>query len=152
MSEIWSPHPRGMYTVMLDGVPRGLGAREEFEGRPGLWNMFWLHSVKVDWLLNWELPPEEAPMHTDALSKCVQSADFDCGGVSFEDLCESLKADKLIAVMVERDFQPPIRVFWDSSEYGWESLVNSRLKTFKSVNKSRGVVIKGNFPLNKNRR
>jgi len=133
--------------VTVNGELSGLGAREEFDGRPGLWNMFWLHSAKVDLLLDWDRLPEDAPMHTLALDRCIASAGFYCDGVNFETLCEVLTADQLITLMAGRNYRPPIRRFWDEIPSGWQSFVTDRLKSFKSLSKRKGVVIQGNFPL-----
>lgn len=147
MNNLWSPHPPSAYTVTLNGVPVGLGAREEFVGRPGLWNMFWLHSTKVDTILEWPEAPELAPMDTAALRYCIQSVNYSCHGVSFETLCEVLPAEELIARVVQKNYNPPIRQFWDQTTSGWQSFVVDRLKSFKSLNKRKGVLIQGRFPL-----
>ena len=131
----------------MDGEPAGLGARPEFDGHPGLWNLFWLHSVKVDVLLDWPLAPEEAPMDTAALGVCIKSAGFSCQGISLEFLCEKLTAENVIERILDNDYHPPIRQFWDETSSGWESFVRDRLKSFKTLKKEKGVVIRGKFPL-----
>jgi len=150
-SNLWSPYPPSFYTVMVDGEPAGLGAREEFIDRPGLWNMFWLHSAKVDLLLDWPVFPEQAPMHTAALTSCVASASYACHGISLETLCEFLPAEDFIKRMVDKNYQPPIRVFWDAVTNGWLGFVTDRLKSFKTKSKRKGVVIQGRFPLQSGR-
>lgn len=150
MNNLWSPHPPSSYTVTINGQPSGLGAREEFVDRPGLWNMFWLHSTKVDSMLDWAYRPEDAPMHTLALDKCLLSAGFYCDGVNFETLCEVLTADQLITLVAEKNYHPPIRKFWDEIPSGWQLFVTDRLKSFKSLAKTKGLLIQGNFSLHKN--
>lgn len=151
MNNLWSPHPPQAYTVMVDGVPAGLGAREEFVGRPGLWNMFWLHSTKVDTLLNWELPPEQAIADTVVLHHCIDSVSYTCRGIKFETLCEELSAEDLISRVMEKGCHPPIREFWDETAAGWYQFVTDRLKTYKSLDKKKGVVVQGKFPLQNKR-
>ena len=151
MNNLWSPHPPQAYTVMVDGVPAGLGVREEFVGRPGLWNMFWLHSTKVDTLLNWELPPEQAIADTVVLHHCIDSINYNCQGMSFESLCEILPAYELICRVQQRGWQPPIRSFWEEVQGGWWQFVTDRLKTYKSLDKKKGVVVQGKFPLQNKR-
>jgi hypothetical protein len=114
--------------------------------------MFWLHSTKVDLLLDWPLPPDTAPYDTIALSVCIQSADFDCDGLQFEGLCARYSPESVIEVLIDRDYHPPIRKFWDQTSSGWESFVRDRLRTFKRLPeqpKRRSNIIQGNFPLRK---
>jgi len=144
---LWSPCPPSSYTVVVDGEPAGLGAREEFVDRLGLWNMFWLHSAKVDLLLDWKCLPERAPMHTAALTACLASATYPCHGIPFETLCEFLPAEELIQKVVINKYSPPIRTFWDEVTNGWLGFVTDRLKSFKVQKAKKGALIQGRFPL-----
>ena len=146
-NNLWSPHPPSKYTVLVDGVRSGLGAREEFIGRPGLWNMFWLHSTKIDYMLDWDLPPNQAPADTLALDKCIESVGYGCDGVTFEILCEFLTATEVINRVLRNGYYPPIRCFWEEVSGGWLKFVEDRLKSFKSIKNREGRLIKGNFPL-----
>lgn len=147
----WSPRPMIEYTVELDGEKVGLGAREEFIGRPGLWNFFWLNSKKVDWLLDWQQPPEGAPMHTIILDKCILSMDELCGGIKLELLCESLNPQELIKRIIEKGCEPAVKQYWD--ELGpdrWLELVTARVakaKQFHEPSRNRGLLLYGKFPL-----
>ena len=146
-NNLWSPHPPSSYTVLVDGVRSGLGARPEFVGRPGLWNMFWLHSTKIDYLLDWDLAPERAPADTLALDKCIESIGYPCNGVTFEVLCEYLTAKEMIDRVLMRGCNPPIRLFWEEVSGGWLKFVEDRLKSFKSLHNKKGLLIQGSFPL-----
>jgi hypothetical protein len=60
-----------------------------------------------------------------------------------------LTAEQLIARVVEKDYHPTVRQFWDQLPSGWLSFVNDRLNNFKSLRKNKGVLIQGIFPLQK---
>ena len=139
---IWSPHPREKYTVTLqDGTKAGLGTRSAFKESPGLWNLFWLHSVSVDTLLNWEGDPTEAPCYSTALNMCMESLFYVCGAHTVEQLAIELSAQNFVTRLVEHDCQPPIRVWLDEPEDdNWFDFV------MEKVVRSRGYVsMKGNL-------
>ena len=127
---IWSPRAREEYTVtMPDGSREGLGALDIFDGRPGLWNLVWLHSVRVDTILNWEGSPEKAPAFSIAVAKCIESAEMIIGAITIEYLAETLSPQEFVDHLKKQGACLPIQEYWDSCEGdSWEQLVQDRLK------------------------
>ena len=149
MSKIWSPYNREMYTVKLDdSTIAGIGSLDVFDGRPGLWNMVWLHSARVDELLEWVDDPMFAPHFSQSVYECEQSAEVLCGAKTLETHAEELWPDKWIRLMIDRDVQFPVRAFWDDCEHplnSWLQIVTERAKLSRYHTHREGNKIIVNF-------
>lgn len=145
---VWSPYNIEKYTVnMPDGTKGGIGARKIFNGRPGLWNITWLHSVQVDNLLTWpDSDAENAPGYSASISECEATADFLCGAVTLEHLAETLTPQRWVQTVLDENLHPPIRKFWDSCTYNsWWSIVTVRIKLSRYYTETKGNVTSVNF-------
>ena len=145
--KVWSPYPREKYTVTLpDGELAGIGALDIFEGHPGLWNLVWLHSVRVDTLLNWDAPPEEAPAYSKAIKKCEESAYMVVGAFTVEYAAANMGPRGFVMYLKENNAKLPIQAYWDLMENdSWESLVNDRMKLSKLYFEKKGNLFTANF-------
>lgn len=146
---VWSPKPMLEYTItMPDGTLGGFGARPVFEGRPGLWNIFWLHSVQVDSLLDWD-PAKHAtvPGYSIVISECEVSATFVCGAQTLEHLATTLTPKAWCDKLIGGSLYPPIRTFWDSGTNNctWLGIVENRMVLSRYHVETNGNIIKGNF-------
>ena len=144
---VWSPQPREKYTVTLkDGVIAGLGARSAFDHSPGLWNLFWLHSISVDTILDWEGDPAEAPCYSTALNMCMESLFCVCGFATMEHLAEKVTAEQFIKHLMLHDCHPPIRVWLDEPEDdSWFDFVMEKVEKAKGYVKANGNLMHVNF-------
>lgn len=144
---IWSPQPREDYTVTLkDGTKAGLGVRSAFNHSSGLWNLFWLHSVSVDTLLDWEGDPTEAPCYSEALNYCMKSLFFVCGNNTIEQLATYFSAKAFVAHVLKHDCQPPIRVWLDEPEDdSWHNFVMDRVVKARGYISTEGNLAKVKF-------
>lgn len=145
---VWSPNQREAYTVnMPDGTKGGIGAREIFTGRPGLWNMCWLHSARIDEILDWpEDDADNVPGYSTSVAECESSAYEVCGGVTIEELAAYTTPQKWVQKIVENNLHPPIRKFWDDCKHNsWLSIVEARMKLSRYYTESNGGIISVNF-------
>ncbi len=128
---LWSPFERKKYAVVnAKGILTGLGANPVFNGRPGLWNLVWLHSVQVDMLLGLPFgsPDQDILNWTNIIGLCDKSADCKIGGMRFETLAELLPIAKFIDKVKQSDADIPIRNFLDAPENdSWLDFVLDRI-------------------------
>lgn len=144
---VWSPQPREKYTVTLeDGTKEGLGVRSAFDESPGLWNLFWLHSVSVDALLDWQDDPAKAPCYSASLNYCMESLFHVCGNYTIERLAMELSAKAFIVHIVDNDCHPPIRVWLDEPEDdNWLDFVMDKVQEARGLVSFEGNLAKVNF-------
>lgn len=146
---VWSPYERETYTVTLaDGSKAGIGALDLFDDRPGLWNIVWLHSERVDHLLDWQEDPLHAPAFSLSVYECEKSADFLYGALTLESWAEELFPEKWIKMIAENDLHPPIREFWDECEHplnSWLLIATRRARLSRYHTERTGNKIVVNF-------
>ncbi len=117
-----------------------------FNGRPGLWNLVWLHSIRVDSLLDWQGPAEDAVGYTSVLVECEKSASLLIGGATTEYWAATLDVNAFIQKLRRSDVRLPIQDFWDDLEGdSWEQLVSERAKLSAQHVEQRGNVCYPHF-------
>ncbi len=146
-TNVWSPQPRESYTVELaNGTKVGLGVRSAFDHSPGLWNLFWLHSVSVDTILDWEGDPTEAPCYSEALNLCMESLFHVCGNYTVGQLAVELSAQQFIDHLVLHKCHPRIRVWLDEPEDdSWLAFVTDKAEKSRGFIKTEGNLVHANF-------
>lgn len=147
-SYVWSPRPRKDYVVYDDqGTGYGYGVRSIFESRPGLWNIFWLNSIRVDYLLDWpQSDAENAPSYSSSLIETIKSADMVCKGLTLEELAEITFPQMWVEQIIQHDLHPPIRIMWDTDpEDPWIDVMADRIVKSRYYTQVEGNIIKANF-------
>ncbi len=144
---VWSPRERKEYTAKeSNGTLTGIGSLSIFEGRPGLWNLVWLHSVRVDTLLKWDAPAKMAPAYSAAIAACEESANEVIGGVTAEFAAANMKCQEFISFLKRNNTNLPIQQYWDRLEGdSWDSLVADRLELSRDYIQREGNVLTPNF-------
>lgn len=142
----WSPYPAERYAVkMPDGKLVGLGALPLFKERPGLWNLMWLHSIRVDRLLDWPYGTDDIPIASAVLPFIIESADYMCNSQPLEFMAETLTAQEFVDCIKACDCHPPVRDFWDDIPGGWVGFVDDRLSNHVGLRQQKGNVVSVNF-------
>jgi len=154
MSDIlWSPRPREDYIIKINGKNCGVAARSIFNDVPGLWNLFWLHSIRVDLLLKWEEGDPLPSDVTNVLMMAMSDAEVLCGAWTLAELCRCNTPAYFVKHVMKYGTMFKLRTFLEEPENdSWLLFVIDKMKKFGhplpwNSEVKRHNVIQGRFPL-----
>lgn len=140
----YSPQPPEHYSVELNGVRYGWGARTEFQQNLALWNLFFLNYLDLEDILT--IPPllaEEAPVYCDLIPACHATLAQQVGKQRVEDLVTGLAPRRFIEFLGQHDYRHlALAEYW---ECDWLGVMRHRAELYRGVTAVSGNVIVANF-------